>query len=137
MSDRFLITDTHPLLWYMGNRLSKLPKKVLAAFNSAKTGSGTYIWVPAVVVWEISLLMKKTNRFKLASLEELLRENFFSQSISVTDLQAEDILNAHSLNFNKDPFDALIVGTAQRMEIPLITEDSDITDAHPCAIFWD
>ncbi len=138
MNDRFLVTDTHPLLWYIGKRFAKLPKKVLTAFDSAKEGSGTYIMVPCAVVWEISRLMQKTNRLKAdVSLEELINDNFYSKSIAVIDMQVEDVLNAHSLTFNNDPFDAIIVGTAQRIGAPLITADSDVIEAKPCSIFWD
>lgn len=138
MKDLFLVTDTHPLLWYIGKQDAKLPKKIFDAFASAQEGKGTYIWVPAPVAWEISLLMKRTNRFRaLGSFEELLRENFFSRSMTITELQVDDILIAHSLNFNRDPFDSLIVGTAIRMGLPLITADDDISNSKVCPVFWD
>jgi PIN domain nuclease of toxin-antitoxin system len=137
VKELFLVTDTHPLLWYIGKQDRKLSKKVLAAFKSAHEGTGTYIWVPAPVVWEISLLMKRTNRFStIGTLEGLVKHNFFARSIATMDLQMEDILYAHSLDFNKDPFDALIVGTAQRMDLPLITADADMTRARVCPVFW-
>ena len=138
MSNHILVTDTHPLIWYISKQDSKLPKKVFAAFKSAQEGGGSYIWVPTTVVWEISLLIKRTKRFAtLGRLEDLVAANFFSKNISVTDTQAADVMQAHSLNFNNDPFDALIVGTAMRMSLPLITADDDITKACPCEIFWD
>ena len=137
MSNRFLVTDTHPLVWYIARQDSKLPKKVLAAFKSAQEGTGTHIWVPAAVGWEISVLMRKTKRIdSLGSFEELIRENFFFQNMTLTELLPDDLIIAHSLSFNKDPFDSLIVATAQRMELPLITTDCDITESGECEIFW-
>ena len=133
-----LVTDTHPLIWYIGNQHSRLPKKVLAAFRSAQAGTGTYIWVPAAVVWEMSVLMKKTRRVTaLASLAEIVNDDFYSKSISVADQLTEDLLLAHSLDFSKDPFDALIVATALRLELPLITADGAISEAKPCPLFWE
>lgn len=137
MSDQFLVSDTHPLIWYLANEDRKLPKKVSAAFRSAEEGSGTHIWVPSAVAWELSQLMRKTDRIKLTeSFEELVRENFFFKSLTLTELQQDDLIIAHSLSFNRDPFDSLIVATAKRLELPLITADGDITDSNTCSVFW-
>lgn len=137
MSDQFLVTDTHPLIWYLANDARKLPKKVWAAFRSAEEGSGTHIWVPPAVAWELSQLMRKTDRIKLTeSFEELIREQFFFKSLTLTELQAGDLIIAHSLTFNRDPFDSLIVATAKRLALPLITADGDIADSNTCDVFW-
>ncbi|MBI4533205.1 MAG: type II toxin-antitoxin system VapC family toxin [Candidatus Melainabacteria bacterium] len=138
MSDQFLVTDTHPLIWYLAKHDIKLPKKVFAAFKSAQEGSGTHIWVPAAVAWEISQLMRKTNRISaLGSFEELIQENFYFKSMTLTELQLDDLIIAHGLKFNRDPFDALIVATARRLKLPLITADGDITDSKACESFWE
>jgi PIN domain nuclease of toxin-antitoxin system len=137
MSNSFLVTDTHPLIWYLAKHDKKLPKRVFAAFKSAQDGTGVHIRVPAAVAWEISLLMRKTNRITTpASFEELIAEDFFFKSMTVTDLTAEDLVIAHSLTFNRDPFDSLIVATARRLELPLITADEQITESNACGIFW-
>jgi len=137
VNDQFLVTDTHPLIWYLGKQKSKLPKRVFAAFESAREGLGTHVWVPYAVAWEISLLMRKTSRITaLGSFEELIRENFYFASMTLTEVQPDDLIIAHSLTFSRDPFDALIVATAQRMELPLMTADKDITDSNACKIFW-
>lgn len=137
MSEKYLVTDTHPLVWYLANKENKLPKHVLAAFKSAQEGSGAYIWVPSVVAWELSELMRKTDRIKLeVPFEELIKENFYFKSLAITELQPDDLVIGHSLNFNRDPFDRLIVATAIRLGLPLLTADGDITEAKPCEIFW-
>lgn len=137
MNEKFLVTDTHPLVWYLAKKESKLPKQVLAAFKSAQEGSGTHIWVPSVVAWELSELMRKTDRIKLKiPFEELIKETFYFKSITLTDLQPDDLVIGHSLNFNRDPFDRLIVATAIRLELPLMTADESISGAKPCEIFW-
>ena len=138
MSETFLVTDTHPLIWYLANQDKKLPKKVLAAFKSAEEASGTHIWVPVAVAWELSLLMRKTDRIKLTvPFEELVRENFHFKSLTLIELEPDDLIIAHGLPFNRDPFDALIAATALRLELPLMTADADITDSKTCAIFWE
>jgi prevent-host-death family protein len=47
------------------------------------------------------------------------------------------LADKHALNFNKDPFDSLIVATTQRLALPLITRDTDIIDSNACRVFWD
>ncbi|MBX9693064.1 MAG: PIN domain-containing protein [Cyanobacteria bacterium] len=57
--------------------------------------------------------------------------------MTLTELQPDDLVIAHSLSFNRDPFDALIVATAKRLELPLITADADITDSATCQTIWE
>lgn len=135
--EQFLVTDTHPLIWYMAKQDAKLPKKVLTAFKSAQLGEGTHIWVPAAVAWELSVLMRKTTRITaLGSYQELVQENFFFKSMTISEMQAEDLVIAHTLQFNRDPFDALIVATAKKLDLPLITADNEILDSGECRVFW-
>ena len=137
MSEKILVTDTHPLVWYLSNKESKLPKHVFEAFKAAQEGGETYIWVPSMVAWEISELMRNTDRIKLSvPYEELIRDNFYFKNLEITELLPEDLAIGHSLNLNRDPFDRLIVATALRLGVPLMTADSEITDALPCDIFW-
>lgn len=137
MSERFFITDTHPFVWYVSKQFAKLPTKVLKAFHAAKEGNGTHIWIPQVVLWELSVLLKKTARITIKiSLQELVRNEFYSKNISVLDLDNEDILSAHAMTFTSDPFDALIIATAGRLKIPLISGDQKIHDSKQCEIFW-
>jgi PIN domain nuclease of toxin-antitoxin system len=138
VTERFFLTDTHPLIWYITDQQSRLTKKVRAAFEQAERGDGSFIWIPAASLWELSLLLRKTQRFEMvASFEELVADRFYSKSIAILDLQTEDIMRAHALAFNKDPFDALIVATAQRTALPLITADNEIHDADICQVYWD
>lgn len=137
MSERFFVTDTHPFVWYMSKQFTKLPAKVLKVFHTAKEEDHVHIWVPQITLWEISVLLKKTARLTIkVSLQELVREQFYAKSISVIDLDTEDIMRAHSMTFVSDPFDALIMACAQRLKVPLITADRKIHDSEECEVFW-
>lgn len=137
MTDKFLVTDTHPLVWYLANQEKKLPKKVLAAFKSAEEAGGVHIWVPAAVVWEFSQLLRKTDRIKVdVPFAQLVRESFFMKTATLTELKPEDLVIAHELRFNRDPFDSLIVATAVRLGLPLMTADQEITVSDACEVFW-
>lgn len=131
-----LVTDTHPLLWYTTNKLHKLPKKVVGAFDNAIKGQSA-ILIPLAVLWEISLAIKAGKIQEIYSLEEHIKTRFFANSISILPVEIEDVLRSHKLNFTKDPFDTIIVAMALRMEAPLITGDAIIHKHKPCQLFWD
>lgn len=135
MNSSLLITDTHPLAWYIKSQSNKLPLKVKKAFDDAVEGRRA-IFIPAVVLWELSNLIKAEKLRFAVSLEELVEEHFFAKAISIRDIATEDILLSHQLNFSRDPFDSLIVAMAIRAECPLITGDNVIHKSKPCEVFW-
>ena len=55
---RALVTDTHPLLHYFFNKGKKLSRKAKQAFIDATDNKTQIIYVPAVVLWEISMLLE-------------------------------------------------------------------------------
>lgn len=136
MSPSLLITDTHPLVWYLTAQFTRLPAKVKNAFDFAIDGKCA-IFIPAVVLWELSLLMKAGKIRTEVSLEEYVQERFFARAISILNLETEDILLSQSLNFSRDPYDVLIVANALRLDCPLITGDTVIHKTRPCELFWD
>ncbi len=131
-----LVTDTHPLVYYITAQFNKLPKKVRRAFDDSVEGR-VAIFIPAIVLWEISLLIKAGTVQPSFTLETYVQERFFAKAISILDLETDDILKSHQLNFSRDPFDTLIVAMALRIECPLITGDGMIHKKQPCEVFWD
>jgi len=130
-----LVTDTHPLVWYITAQFTKLPIKVRRAFDDAVDGRCA-IFIPAIVIWELSLLIKAGTVSTSVTLEEYVQERFYAKAISILDLETEDILRSHELTFTRDPFDVLIVAMTLRVSCPLITGDGTIHDERPCELFW-
>jgi PIN domain nuclease of toxin-antitoxin system len=135
MTAKIFVTDTHPLVWYATEKFTKLSKKVKLAFDDAVSGQAT-IYVPSVVLWELSLLVTAGKVRLAASLDELVAEHFYAQAIYPLHLEEKDILIAHSLRFSKDMFDKLIVASALRLELPLITNDAQLHATKPCLLYW-
>ncbi|MCC7531516.1 MAG: type II toxin-antitoxin system VapC family toxin [Candidatus Melainabacteria bacterium] len=129
-----MVTDTHALVWYI-TAPNKLPAKVKKIFDAAVEGRAA-IFIPAVVLWEMSLLLKAGQIRLAAPLEEYVQEHFFAQAISILDIETEDIQRAHSLAFSRDPFDVLIVAMTLRVDCPLITADGVMHEHKPCDLFW-
>jgi len=129
------VTDTHPLVHYLTGTAKKLPTKVKNVFDDAVAGRKS-IFIPAIVLWEFSIIVK-AGRVKLeVTLDEYVKEKFFAKAISILDLEVDDILLSSKLNFSRDPFDTIIVATAIRVDCPLITGDSVIHETKPCQILW-
>ncbi len=133
-----LVTDSHPLVWYILNSENrKLSKKVRTAFDDAVSGRQAIV-IPSAVIWEISLNLKSGGSIQLGvSFSEFVERlsqitTFIEQPIS-----NEIVAASHDLDFHDDPFDGLIVATAVVKELPLITNDSVIHRAKPCELYWD
>jgi PIN domain nuclease of toxin-antitoxin system len=129
------VTDTHPLVWYITSQFHRLPRKVRKAFDDAVQGKCA-IFIPAVVLWELSMLIKADTIRPTVTLEEYVQEKFFAKAICLLDIETEDILRAHELTFSRDPFDVMIVAMTLRVDCPLITGDSVIHKQLPCELFW-
>jgi PIN domain nuclease of toxin-antitoxin system len=129
------VTDTHPLWWYATGQLRKLSPRAMRAFQMADQDRGL-IYVPAVVLWEISLLLK-LGRLRVEQpfrvwMELLLAKRGFD----LAPLDPSVIAASLDLGAIADPFDAAVVATALTRDLPLITRDERITRARVVDTFW-
>ncbi|MCW5867889.1 MAG: type II toxin-antitoxin system VapC family toxin [Candidatus Eremiobacteraeota bacterium] len=122
-------------MWYLASQFGKLAPGVRRAFDEAVSGDRT-IWIPAVVLWEMSLLVKLGKIRLTVSIQDYIDQRFFAQGLHTTDLLAEDVALSHQLHFTSDPWDTMIVATALRLDCPLITKDAVIHREEPCSIYW-
>ena len=134
MSSTF-VTDTHPLVWFLSSQLTKLTPRVRETFEDAVRGEKA-IWIPAVVLWEISLLVKLGKLRLIVPLQEYIDQGFYARGLHTTDLLPEDVVWFHDLRFSTDPWDSMIVAVALRLDCPLITKNAVIHREQPCHIFW-
>lgn len=129
------VTDTHPLVWYASGRHKKLSRKALRIFSTANEDQAL-IYVPAVVLWEVSMLIKSgvvalRDSFDLWASALLAKRGF-----DLAPLDVEVMTESLHLSFSNDPFDVAIVATARVKDLPLITADADIADANIVEIAW-
>ncbi len=129
------VTDTHPLIWYATNHHAKLSRKVLRIFSDA-THEEALVYVPAAVLWEISVLLKRGRVPLWEPFEHWARALLAQGGFDLAPLDLQVIAEASYLTFNGDPFDAVIVATARLKELPLITKDQEITTAGMVEIAW-
>ncbi len=119
-----LVTDTHPILYFAaGGR--KLGSTGAAHFEACEN-QGAVLYVPAAVIWEVSLLVYAGRIHLGRSTQGFFEDLFSNPAYQPVDLTPEQIYLTDDLRPNDDPFDTLICATAKSLELPLLTQDSEI-----------
>ena len=128
------VTDTHALLYHAGGS-SRLGKRAAAQFARAEAREAL-VYVPAAVVWEVSLLAR-AGSFNLRRTPRAFFDDLFSNpAYQPLDLNAAQIFDADELRINRDPFDALICAAARSLDLPLMTRDTDIERSGAVRVVW-
>ncbi len=122
-----LVTDTHPILLFSaGGR--KLSPQAAEHFEACENQEAP-LYVPAAVIWEVSLLAR-VNRIRLGRSPQRFFEELFSNPAYLpVDLTPEQIYLADEIRPNDDPFDALICAASRSLELPLLTRDGSIEES--------
>jgi PIN domain nuclease of toxin-antitoxin system len=128
------VTDTHALLYFAGASPC-LGRRAAAMFAHAEARKGL-VYVPAAVIWEISLLAQ-AGRFNLRrSPQGFFGDLFSNPAYQPHDLDAAQIFDADELRVNRDPFDALICASARSLGLPLMTRDTEIKRSGAVRVIW-
>jgi PIN domain nuclease of toxin-antitoxin system len=137
VSAEALVADTHPLLHYFCGAEKKLSKKVKRAFDDAVQNQTTTIYVPSVVVWEVSMLVHDGDIKLTVPFADWIQELFEYPTIVSHHFDENTVVQYHHIRFHADPFDKAIVAAALQLGLPLITNDSVMHRKKPCRLFWD
>jgi len=115
---RYLL-DTHTLLWYSGNP-SRLPDVVRDTLNNPKSK----LFISVASLWEIAI---KVGAGKLEIVFDDLLVKLKLIDIVVMPVDNDFLTRLIDLPFiHKDPFDRLIIATAQATNMTLVTTDENI-----------
>ena len=128
------VTDTHPLVFHASDR-GKLSPQAKGVFTAAEARR-TIIYVPAAVIWEVSLLARIVRINLHRPVREFFADLFSNPAYQPHPLDAPQVFDADELRFTRDPFDALICAAARDMNLPLITRDAMIGKAAVVKIVW-
>ena len=128
------VADTHALVHYAFARKPLLGKDARRLLEKADAGD-TVIYVPTVVLWEISRLAELGRIHLKQTFEQWCRALDSKPGFGIVSLEWLDIQEARHLPF-ADPFDCFIAGTAIRLDIPLITRDRAIADSKLLETVW-
>ena len=129
------VTDTHPLIFHAAGG-GRLGQRAAAFYERCETGAAI-LYVPAAVMWECSLLARAGRINLRRSVRTFFDDLFSNPAYQPLDLTPEQVLRADELpRFNRDPFDALIVATAQIAGLALVTRDGDIRESGAVRVVW-
>lgn len=128
------VTDTHALVFHAagGGRLGRRASSFFARCERRDA----ILYVPAVVMWECSLLARVSRINLRRSVRAFFDDLFSNPSYQPLDVTPEHVYRADALGFTRDPFDALICAAAQAIELPLITRDADIGGSGLVRVIW-
>jgi len=131
---RAAVADTHALLFHAAGG-GRLGSKAAAHFAATERGHAL-TYVPAVVVWEVSLLARAVRINLHRPVRAFFDDLFSNPAYQFLDLSFTQVADADERRFTRDPFDALIVAAARDLSLPLITRDSVIRGAGVVEVIW-
>jgi len=128
------VLDTHALLLHAagGRGLGRKAAAHLLACEQREA----IAYVPAAVVWEVSLLVRGRKVHLGRSLRSFFEDLFSNPAYQALDLTTEQVLLADETLPNRDPFDGLICAAARSLGLPLITRDQAIQDSGLVKVVW-
>ena len=128
------VTDTHPLVFHAqgGRQLGARAKAVFAAAEAGRT----IIYVPAVVIWEVTLLARAVRINLHRPVRAFFGDLFSNPAFQPHGLDPEQLFDADELRFTRDPFDALVAASARGLRLPLITRDQEIKKSGTVTTLW-
>ena len=127
-----LILDTHALIWAAEDsaRLGKNAREALAGLGRDDIG------VSALSLLELAMLVAK-GRLQVCNDDGAIAIANLTARVTVVPLDAETAWEAMTLDLpQSDPFDRVIVATAKRLNMPLVTKDRQIRKARLVTTLW-
>lgn len=120
-----IVLDTHTLVWWVTGDPA-LSKKAKAAIEREMEGGE--IIVSAISAWEIALLVEREKIVLSMDVSSWLATVAEIEAVRFMPIDVEIAIKSVELpgDFHKDPADRMIVATARKLAVPLVTKDEKI-----------
>lgn len=130
-----VIIDTHVLVWWV-NGSKSLSSTAHKAIKEALKKSEVII--SSISAWEIAMLIEKERLILSMDIESWLDEVAQIDGVRFVSVDNEIGIKSTKLpgEFHKDPADRMIVATARKMAIPLVTADEKILEYPYVKTIW-
>ena len=124
-----IVLDTHTLLWWVHDD-SALSTAAKAAIDAERPAGD--IIVSAISAWEIGMLLERKRITLAMDLASWLSTVAEIEAVRFMPVDVEIAIKSTALpgEFHKDPADRMIVATARKLAVPLVTKDEKI-QAYP------
>ena len=131
-----LVIDTHVVVWWvsatgdLSNRSRRAIERVLA--------DGEEVIISSISAWEIAMLVQKGRLLLSMELERWLEEVAAIDGVRFYPVDNEVAVKSAALpgDFHKDPADRMIVATARKLAVPLVTADEKILRYEHVKTIW-
>ena len=130
-----IVLDTHALVWWVAGDPT-LSKKAKAAIE--RELSGGEIIVSAISAWEIAMLVEREKLVLSMDVGSWLATVLAVEAVRFIPIDAEIAIKSVDLpgDFHKDPADRMIVATARKLAVPLVTKDEKIRSYAHVKTIW-
>jgi PIN domain nuclease of toxin-antitoxin system len=120
-----IVLDTHTLVWWVAGDPT-LSKKAKAAVERELAGGE--IIVSAISAWEIAMLVEREKLVLSMDVGSWLATVSAIEAVRFVPVDPEIAVKSVELpgEFHKDPADRMIVATARKLAVPLVTKDEKI-----------
>ncbi|SDH34650.1 PIN domain nuclease, a component of toxin-antitoxin system (PIN domain) [Paraburkholderia phenazinium] len=120
-----IVLDTHTLVWWVAGDPA-LSKKAKTAIERELAGGE--IIVSAISAWEIAMLVEREKLVLSMDVGSWLATVSAIEAVHFAPIDPEIAVKSVVLpgEFHKDPADRMIVATARKLAVPLVTKDEKI-----------
>lgn len=121
-----IVLDTHALVWWVSGdpMLSKAAKATIGQ----ELASGGQIIISCISGWEIAMLVERERLVLSMDVESWLAAVAEIEFVRFQPVDVDIAVKSAGLpgDFHKDPADRMIVATARKLAVPLVTKDEKI-----------
>jgi PIN domain nuclease of toxin-antitoxin system len=130
-----IVLDTHTLVWWVTGDPT-LSKKAKAAIERELAGGE--IIVSAISAWEIAMLVEREKLVLSMDVGSWLATVSAIEAVRFVPVDPEIAVKSVELpgEFHKDPADRMIVATARKLAVPLVTKDEKIRTYSHVKTIW-
>lgn len=131
-----IVIDTHVLVWWVSGDKSLSTTAAKAIKNTLANNSE--VIVSSISAWEISMLIEKGRLILSMDVESWLDEVTQIDGVRFVPVDNEVGIKSTMLpgKFHKDPTDRMIVATARKLAVSLVTADEKIINYEHVKTVW-
>jgi PIN domain nuclease of toxin-antitoxin system len=126
-----LLLDTHAWVWSFG------ADHLLSERDRAAITTADVVYLSPISFFEIGQKVRNGRWPEMNAHVQSLPEILRNQGGVLAPLSPEICLKASLMDWeHRDPFDRLILATAEIMQVPLVSKDSVLLERHSAHVIW-